>query len=243
MRVTHKLSFAIACITALAGATAATTASASGDTPLPANRYDLPRNYHSEISAASAYLKAVASNREWGHEHGHGHHVKGDQPVIVDVRSIPEYAAGHPAGAWNIPYPFIYQYCDSQGRQPDGACVSGLDPDQRIFQDNDVFVAAVEKAVPNKDTPIYTLCRTGHRSVLAANLLTAAGYTHVRNIWQGFVGRTKVDFYGNEPLDLNHDGQITDADKDGWRYYQDLPYSTKLKKRLLYKPYIYLYNE
>jgi hypothetical protein len=79
--------------------------------------------------------------------------------------------------------------------------------------------------------------------VLAANVLTAAGYTHVYNIWQGFVGQTKIDFYGNFPLDLNHDNQITDEDKDGWRYYQGLPYSTKLNPRLLYAPYMNYYYE
>ena len=210
----------------------------AADTPLPANRYNLPRNYHSEISAAEAYLKAIADQHGFGHERRDEHEANDLHPVIVDVRSIPEYVAGHPERAYNIPYPFIYQECEQ--RQPDGACING---GARTPQDDTVFVDAVMAAVPNKDTPIYTLCRTGHRSVLAANLLTAAGYTQVRNIWQGFVGQTKVDFFGNAPLDLNHDQQITDADKDGWRYYQGLPYETKLRPRLLYQPYIYYYYE
>ncbi len=201
----------------------------AADTELPANRYDLPRNYHSEISAAAAYISAVAHEDERDDEHGM-------HPVIIDVRSIPEYAAGHPKGAYNIPYPFIYQECAT--RAPDGACSGG---GAKIAQDDATLVSAVMAAVPDLNTPIYTLCRTGHRSVLAANILTAAGYTHVRNIWQGFVGQTKVDFYGNAPLDLNHDGQITDADKDGWRYYQGLPYSKRLSARLIYQPYAYLY--
>ncbi len=209
----------------------------------PTNRYCLPHNYHSEISAAEAYLKAVEDDdaerhheRREGRRHHH-HHGQPD-PVIVDVRSIPEYVAGHPEGATNIPYPFIYQPCSE--RSPDGACIGG---GEKIPQPDDDFVAAVERAFPNKHTPIYTLCRTGHRSVLAANLLTAHGYTHVRNIWQGFVGQTKVDFNLDGPLDLNHDGQITDEDKDGWRYYQALPYSTKLRPQLIYRPYAYYYYE
>jgi rhodanese-related sulfurtransferase len=246
MKKKHTLSLATFCVGALmasAGVQAAFPPPPPDCPSDPTNRYCLPRNYESEISAAEAYLKGVANQRNWGHEHGHGNKVKGKHPVIIDVRSIPEYAAGHPEGAHNIPYPFIYQYCDSQGRSPDGACIGHLTPDQRIWQEDAILVAAVEKAVPDKDTPIYTLCRTGHRSVLAANILTAAGYTHVRNIWQGFVGQYKVDYYGDTPLDLNHDNQYTDADKDGWRYYQGLPYSTKLKPRLLYKPYVYLYYE
>jgi rhodanese-related sulfurtransferase len=204
----------------------------------PTNRYCLPRNYRAEISAAKAYLTAVANRREWGQQHGHGNEVAGNAPVIVDVRSIPEYVAGHPEGAYNIPYPFIYQECEN--RQPDGACING---GERIYQTDEALVEAVELAVPDKDTPIYTLCRTGHRSVLAANVLTAAGYINVYNIWQGWVGQTKVDFYGNFPLDLNHDNKITDEDKDGWRYYQGLPISTKLKPRLLYAPNMNLYYE
>jgi len=213
----------------------------AGDTLLPANRYNLPRNYESEISAAEAYSNTITDRDRWGKEHHQERHDHdgmndGGRPVIVDVRSISEYAAGHPAKAFNIPYPFIYQDCST--RTADGACIGG---GPRIRQNDDDFVAAVEQAVPDKDTPIYTLCRTGHRSVLAANLLTAHGYTHVRNIWQGFVGQPKVDFYGNTPLDLNHDGIITDEDRDGWRYYQKLPYSEKLLPRLLYQPYVYLY--
>lgn len=218
----------------LSGASAAFAA----DTPLPANRYDLPRNYHSEISAAEAYVSAIADQHGWGQTRDGSHDANSLHPVIIDVRSIPEYAAGHPEMAYNIPYPFIYQECEQ--RQPDGACING---GARIWQDNQTFVNAVIAAVPDKDTPIYTLCRTGHRSVLAANLLTEAGYTQVRNIWQGFVGQTKVDYYGNAPLDLNHDGVITDADKDGWRYYQGLPYETALLPRLLYQPYVYYYYE
>lgn len=210
----------------------------AADTPLPANRYDLPRNYHSEISAAEAYLDTIADKRGWGHERRHKHEANNRHSLIIDVRSIPEYAAGHPERAYNIPYPFIYQECDQ--RRPDGACING---GARIPQDDTTFVNAVMAVVSDKDTPIYTLCRTGHRSVLAASLLTAAGYTHVRNIWQGFVGQTKVDYYGNAPLDLNHDGQITDADKDGWRYYQGLPYETALHQRLIYQPYAYYYYQ
>jgi len=213
-------------------ATSLSSVALAADTPLPANRYELPKNYESEISAAEAYLSAVANSSTWAKDH----QGNGKPPVIVDVRSIPEYVMGHPKGAFNIPYPFIIQDCSSL--TPDGACTG---PGPKTMQDPAVFVAAVEQAVPDKDTPIYTLCRTGHRSVLAANLLTAAGYQHVRNIWQGFVGQTKVDFYLNGPLDLNHDGAITDEDRDGWRYYQHLPYSTVLIPNHLFQPYLFQY--
>ena len=104
-------------------------------------------------------------------------------------------------------------------------------------------MAYVENIFPDKDTPIYTLCRTGVRGVGAAELLTNAGYTNVRNIWEDFVGINLTAPFQNEnredstpgPIDLNHDGLLTDEDKNGWRNHQGLPYETRLLLKLVYK--------
>ena len=229
-------------------------------------------NYKSEISPARAFADTVATRGKWGEP--------SRQPVIIDVRSTPEYRAGHPEHAYNAPYPFIYQACkdwspnkDQYGnvipdgnpdndRSPDGACILG---GAKIAQPDADFAEYVKKLIPNKDTPIYTLCRTGHRSVGAAHILADAGYTNVRNIWEGFVGlylpttHFKLDANGNkievakldtpnvlfedgkyyrtEPgfADLDHDGALTDNDKNGWRYHQELPYDTRLLPSLIYK--------
>ena len=182
------------------------------------NRYDLPRCYHSEISSAQAYLFTSI-------DRGHNSDQEFAGAVLIDVRAINEYVAGHPNGAWNIPYPRIYR--------------DGINPD--ILQDPDVFVAAVEELFPDSETPILTLCRTGFRSVLAANLLAEAGYVNVRNIWEGFVGNHKTDVNENV-LDLNNDGVVDDADRDGWANFQGLPWTTELVPiKLLYTPYIDLY--
>lgn len=185
------------------------------------NRYDLPRNYHSEISAAKAYILT-------NHDKGNVEKSEFANAVIIDVRTVEEYAAGHPPKSYNIPFPHI----QSRPNRPD---YIGQDPVQFI---NDVLAA-----FPDRSTPILTLCRTGYRSVLAANLLADAGYINVRNIWQGFVGRTKVDTAGNT-LDLNNNGIDGDAgDNDGWSGYQELPFSTKLLPQLIYAPYEYLYYQ
>ena len=185
------------------------------------NRYDLPRNYHSEISAAKAYILT-------NHDKGNVEKSEFANAVIIDVRTVEEYAAGHPPKSYNIPFPHI----QSRPNRPD---YIGQDPVQFI---NDVLAA-----FPDSSTPILTLCRTGYRSVLAANLLADAGYINVRNIWQGFVGRTKVDTAGNT-LDLNNNGIDGDAgDNDGWSGYQELPFSTKLLPQLIYAPYEYLYYQ
>lgn len=198
--------------------------------------------YHSQISSAEAFLDTVVKRGKWAD--------RSRQAVILDVRSTPEYKAGHPEGSYNVPYPFIYQYCDEAGRHPDGACISG---GARERQDPVAFVTYVQDIIPDKDTPIYTLCRTGVRSVGAANLLKKAGYTEVRNIWEGFVGihlripvgeaeledGTKIPLY--KSADVNHDGKVNDLDKNGWRYYQGLPYETRLLPRLIYQDMAHTY--
>jgi rhodanese-related sulfurtransferase len=205
--------------------------------------------YKSEISPAQAFLDTVV--KRWTNPEL--------KPVLIDVRSTTEYKRGHPQNAYNVPYPFIFRHCVS-GEWPDGACNGSSTG--TIPQDPDVFVSYVESIVPNKDTPIYTLCRTGHRSVLAAALLADHGYTNVHNIWEGFVGlylqaqEAVLDANGNYQydangnlitalanLDLNHDGQLTDEDKNGWRYHQQLPYDTRLLPQLIYQLRADLYSQ
>lgn len=207
------------------------------------NRSGICGDYLSEISPAEAFLDTVVKRGKWSDP--------SQGAVIIDVRSTPEYRAGHPEHAYNVPSPYIYQYCNQQSdgvdRRPDGACISG---GTRIPQTETDFVNYVESIVPNKDTPIYTLCRTGVRSVGAAEFLTKAGYTHVRNVWEGFVGSNLTAPFQDEehtdptpaPVDLNHDGQLTDEDKNGWRNHQGLPYETRLLPKLIYQPYAETYD-
>lgn len=199
------------------------------------NRRGICGDYASEISPAEAFLDTVVKRGKWSRP--------SLKPVIIDVRSTPEYKAGHPERSYNVPSPYIYQTCnDVEGddRQPDGACKDGGD---RIPQPPEDFVTYVESIVPDKDTPIYTLCRTGVRSVGAAEILTEAGYKNVRNIWEGFVGVNLTAPFQDPaqtdptvgPVDLNHDGQLTDEDKNGWRNHQGLPYETRLLPKLMYQ--------
>ncbi|MFO8153809.1 rhodanese-like domain-containing protein [Thioalkalivibrio sp.] len=188
------------------------------------DRYDKDGDwdYVSEVSAAQAYLD-----------------MKTNEAVVIDVRTLREYAAGHPERAYNVPYPRI-----------DG-WKNGM-----LKQDPGVFYWEVFNIVHGKtDTPIYTLCRTGSRSVNAADILASPedygidgpAFENVRNIWEGFVGQPKYAYAGGdiaEPhvkLDLNGNGvadqdtadvydHTTDMnpDKDGWRNFQNLPWTTKV---------------
>jgi rhodanese-related sulfurtransferase len=217
------------------------------DETTPGNRYDKPRYYHSEISASEAYLLMEDGEDHRGYKSWHRYR-KG--PVLIDVRRLREYAAGHPEGAYNVPYPHIINNRD---------------------QDDDAFIDEVYRIVRGDyDRQIMLLCRTGSRSVDAGNLLAEAGFTHVQNIWEGFVGQYKyaydggsiayeVDGDGNPvfiPLDLNNDGEMNDdmadvyeetadynPDKDGWRNFMGLPWTKKLRRHLVYENDIWQYFE
>lgn len=56
------------------------------------------------------------------------------------------------------------------------------------FDLNPRFLEQLEAAVPDKDTPLYFLCKTGGRSADAAIAATSAGYTQCYNIEGGFEG-------------------------------------------------------
>jgi rhodanese-related sulfurtransferase len=53
---------------------------------------------------------------------------------------------------------------------------------------NPAFLDALRAAVPNRDSPVLFLCRSGHRSDSAARAAAAAGYTKAFNVLEGFEG-------------------------------------------------------
>lgn len=86
--------------------------------------------------------------------------------VLIDVRTQSEYTdIGHPIGAIFIPWMEHF-----------GAPI------------NPNFIAEIYKQVPNTNTPILLLCRSGQRSLAAAQVLEQVGYTHLINILEGYEG-------------------------------------------------------
>jgi rhodanese-related sulfurtransferase len=209
------------------------------------NRYDLDGKYASEISASAAYL---ATNPPRGFGKGK------NSAVIIDVRTLEEYVGGHPPGAYSIPYPHIH----NRGNKPvDGinyiteyigrgiASAPSTPAEQEEF--DKAFVAAVDALGLPKDAQIITMCRTGFRSVGAANLLAEAGYENVQNMWEGFKGMAKTNTAGDK-VDLDGDGFVTDSDPfsgdlDGWANFAGLPVSYELKHWQLYAPYMDFYYQ
>jgi rhodanese-related sulfurtransferase len=91
----------------------------------------------------------------------------GEGYVYVDVRSIPEFEAGHPAGAYNVP--LLHR----------GA--SGMAP-------NADFAAVMQKAFP-RDAKLVIGCKMGGRSAQASQLLESIGYTNLVDQGAGFDGQ------------------------------------------------------
>src|SRR2546422_11669717 len=87
--------------------------------------------------------------------------------IYLDVRTEPEFDAGHVPGAKNIPV----MEPDSSGR----------------MQLNPRFVEVVQ-ANFGKDVKCITGCQLGGRSMKAAQLLSQAGFSNVADMRGGFRG-------------------------------------------------------
>jgi rhodanese-related sulfurtransferase len=109
----------------------------------------------------------------------------------LDVRSIPEFDAGHPPGGFNIPL------LHAQGGQ------KVPNPD---------FVQEVEANFP-KEARLIVGCLSGGRSAQAAALLEASGYTSVVDMQGGFggacdpMGRRTVPGWSEAGLPVETDAQ------------------------------------
>ncbi len=86
--------------------------------------------------------------------------------VYLDVRSIPEFEAGHPTGATNIPI----MHARGGGMMPNADF-------QKVVQ-----------ATFAKDAKIVVGCKSGGRSQTAAGLMLSAGFTDVVDMRGGFGG-------------------------------------------------------
>lgn len=94
--------------------------------------------------------------------------IANDGYVYVDVRSITEFAMGHPKGAFNVPL----MHLNGGSMQP-----------------NNDFMAVMQKAF-SPEQKIVVGCKAGGRSMKAAEMLTAAGFTNIVDQKAGYSGQT-----------------------------------------------------
>lgn len=126
--------------------------------------------------------------------------VKKENTYLIDVRSIAEYVfIGHPEMAYNVPLSFWNEM-------------------DQAFVPNQNFVEDIKKRFNPEDKLIF-ICRSGGRSMRAAQLMNDAGYTSVINVNEGFEGR--IDENGYRTL-------------GGWKN-RNLPYVYDQKEELRYK--------
>ncbi len=88
--------------------------------------------------------------------------------IYLDVRTEAEFAAGHPAGAINIPVVFI------------------KGPGQ--MEVNPAFLGVVEQVL-SRNRKLVVGCMSGMRSQRACDMLAEAGYADLCNVLGGFGGQ------------------------------------------------------
>lgn len=88
--------------------------------------------------------------------------------TYLDVRSIPEFEDGHPEGAFNVPIMHM---------TPGG------------MEENADFLAVIQQIFP-EDTKLVLGCKSGGRSLRAADMLAHAGFRHVVDQKAGWAGQT-----------------------------------------------------
>lgn len=86
--------------------------------------------------------------------------------AYLDVRSVPEFEAGHPQGAYNIPLAHLGP--------------AGMTP-------NFDFLTVVRKTFPH-DSKLVVGCKSGGRSLQAATILLSSDYVDVIDQRSGFTG-------------------------------------------------------
>ena len=106
-----------------------------------------------------------------------------DPPLLLDVREPAEFAALRIARSINVPRGVLEQACEWE------------------FDDTVPALAA------RRDQPIVVICRSGNRSVLAADTLCALGFADVVSLKTGLRGWNDFE----QPLVDAH-GDAVDAD-------------------------------
>ena len=102
--------------------------------------------------------------------------------TYVDVRSVPEFEAGHPAGAVNVP-------------------LMHRDPRTGQMIPNPEFLAVMRASFP-PDAKLLIGCQMGGRSAQASQVLSASGYADVSNVTGGYGGNRNTGAEGWAPAGL-----------------------------------------
>lgn len=124
--------------------------------------------------------------------------------VYVDVRSVPEFEAEHPQGAWNVPLMH--------------AGPSGMEP-------NPDFHAVMSATFPS-DAKIVLGCKGGNRSLRALQMLAQKGFTNLVDQRAGF-DAARDPFGGVKEQGWKGAGLPTSTGPGGDRSWETLAKATR----------------
>lgn len=117
--------------------------------------------------------------------------------IYVDVRSIPEFTAGHPIRAINIPIMHKGNY----GMEPNGDFIK------------------VAAAVLPRDRKLIVGCLAGGRSQKACDMLIQEGFSLLFNVYGGFGGGRNPETGEPQPGWKDLDLPVSDENGDGIGYH------------------------
>ncbi len=162
--------------------------------------------------------------------------VKNDPGIyLIDVRTPAEYQfIGHAVGTYNIPFMFL-----SDKFVKKGGLFKGKKMKKSRYQPylNPDFTSYMKSHFKADDT-LLIMCRSGHRSGPASDLLVKNGFMNVYNVIGGFEGNK---FHGQNAEErkllkkysknYGHRGFV-----DGWKYF-GLPWTYKMDPKHIYEPH------
>jgi len=119
----------------------------------------------------------------------------GDRPLIVDVREPNEFEFARIDGSINVPRGILEQSCEWD------------------------YDDTVPELVEARDKEVIVVCRSGHRSVLAAYNMKLLGYQNAISLKTGLKGWNDFE----QPL-VNAAGEVVDIDE------VDAFFATKLRE-------------
>lgn len=128
------------------------------------NRSEAPLRYADLLAAARARVREI---KPW--DLAARLKQDGPAPLLLDVREPAEFAAVHVAGSVNVPRGVLEQACEWDYDETEPALAG------------------------SRDQEIVVICRSGNRSLLAAEVLQQLGFTRVVSLATGMRGWNDFD--------------------------------------------------
>lgn len=107
---------------------------------------------------------------------------RGERPLVLDVREPGEFAQARILGSINVPRGVLEQACEWD------------------------FDETVPELVRGRERPIVVVCRSGNRSVLAADVMQKLGFANVVSLKTGLRGWNDFDQPLVDECDVPVDG-------------------------------------